>query len=68
MYWKSKKKVYGIDNELHLTCMKVLFKSSKNETIKHEDIINIFEQEIEGDNKSKTKNDFELNPLKYNLP
>ena len=31
MYWKSKKNVYGIDNELHLveqvqTCMKILFK------------------------------------------
>jgi hypothetical protein len=35
MYWKSKKNVYGIDNELHLveqvqTCMKILFKTSKN--------------------------------------
>lgn len=33
MYWKSKKNVYGIDNELHLVeqvqnCMKILFKSS----------------------------------------
>ena len=35
MYWKSKKNVYGIDNELHLVeqvqnCMKILFKSSEN--------------------------------------
>lgn len=34
MYWESKKKVYGVENELHLVeqvqaCMKVLFKTSQ---------------------------------------
>lgn len=40
MYWESKKKVYGIENELHMVeqvqqCMKVLFKTSSNKMITH---------------------------------
>jgi hypothetical protein len=40
MYWRSKKKVYGIDNELHLVeqvqkSMKVLYEASKKEKITH---------------------------------
>lgn len=40
MYWESKKKVYGIENELHMVeqvqlCMKVLFKTSNKREICH---------------------------------
>ncbi len=54
MYWKSKKNVYGIDNELHLVeqvqrCMKTLFNQQTlgKTKISHQDIINIFDAEHE---------------------
>ena len=72
MYWKSKKKVYGIDNELHLveqvqSCMKILFKSSHYDQIKHEDIINIFEG-VEGDQSKTDNEETDDDQLKYHLP
>jgi hypothetical protein len=49
MYWKSKKKIYGIDNELQMVeqiqkCMKIFNSISKDQRISHEDIIKMFEK------------------------
>ncbi len=52
MYWRSRKNVYGIDNELHLIeqvqrCMKAIFSENilRRREITHEDIKQIFEFE-----------------------
>jgi hypothetical protein len=52
MYWRSKKNVYGIDNELHLVeqvqkCMTGVFGEQilKKTAITHEIVKNIFESE-----------------------
>ena len=52
MYWKSRKNVYRIDNEIHLveqvqSCMKIIFNDQilSRQKITHEDIDKIFEFE-----------------------
>jgi len=52
MYWRSKKNVYGIDNELHLVeqvqrCMSIIFNDQilERKQITHDDINKIFEFE-----------------------
>jgi len=59
MYWKSKKSVYGIDNELHLVeqvqkCMKAIFEGQiqENKRITHKDIKEIFDNEFEKSDES----------------
>lgn len=54
MYWKSKKCVYGIDNELNLVeqvqrCMKGIFidKIIQKTKITHQDIVKIFDPEFD---------------------
>ena len=58
MYWKSKKSVYGIDNELNLVeqvqrCMKGIFidKIIQKTKITHQDIVNIFDPEFDEENE-----------------
>ena len=70
MYWKSKKSVYGIDNELHLVeqiqnCMKVIFSVQilQRKTITHKDIKEIFDNEFE---KSDDSSDEEAQKQKVN--
>jgi hypothetical protein len=70
MYWKSKKSVYGIDNELHLVeqiqnCMKVIFSIQilQRKTITHNDIKDIFDNEFE---KSDDSSDEEAQKQKFN--
>ena len=53
MYWKTRKNVYGIDNEIHLveqvqSCMKIIFNDQilSRQKISHEDIDKIFEFEV----------------------
>jgi hypothetical protein len=71
MYWESKKKVYGIENELHLVeqvqdCMRVLFKTSQNKSISHKDILDLFDVDqdktkLQGENGGE-------NPLAGHIP
>ena len=59
MYWKSKKSVYGIDNELHLVeqvqkCMQAIFEGQIQEKkrITHQEIKEIFDNEFEKSDES----------------